>query len=102
MQVCVRVEEDSCVGEALDGGAPAGEEGAELVAVQYCRQAPGGAARQQHLIRGGHPNGEEVLDDGVKYALAPEVDPLARGVAFAGEGRAVAVADHHPVPAVEI
>jgi hypothetical protein len=98
----VRVEEESSVGEALDGGAPAGEEGAELVAVQHHRQCPGGGARQQHLVGGGHPNGEEVLDGGVEDPLAPEIQPGGGVVAFAGEGRAVAVPEHHPVPVVEI
>lgn len=49
-----RVEEEACVGEALDGGAPAagsggGEEGSELVAVQDGRQSTGGGAGEQHL-----------------------------------------------------
>jgi hypothetical protein len=75
----VRVEEEAGVGEALDGGgAGAGvgrprEEGLELVAVQYDGQAAGGAAGEQHLVCGGHPDGEEVPDRGVPDALPAEV-----------------------------
>ena len=77
----VRVEEETGVGEALDGGAPAAgvgvrEEGLELVAVEYHRQAAGRAAGEQHLVCRGHPDGEEVPDDGVPDALAPEVKPI--------------------------
>lgn len=73
----VRVEEESGVGEALDGGGrPSREEGLELVAVQYDGQAAGGAAGEQHLLCGGHPDGEEVPDGGVPDALPPEVEPV--------------------------
>lgn len=41
-------------------------------------------------------------DGGVPYALAPEVKSIGLVVALAGEGCAVAVADLHPVPVVEI
>lgn len=80
----LRVEEEAGVGEALDGGATAraagvgrlGEEGLELVAVQYDRQAAGGAAGEQYLICGGHPDGEQVPDGGVPDALPAEVKPI--------------------------
>ena len=78
----VRVEEEAGVGEALDGGgAGAGvgrlrEEGLELIAVQYDREAAGGAAGEQHLVCGGHPDGEEVPDGGVPDALPAEVKPV--------------------------
>ena len=96
------VEEEACVGEALDGGASAGEEGAELVAVEYRRQPTGGAAREKRPVGRRHPDGEEVLDGFLPNPLPPEVEPgtLVEGVA--GEGGAVAVADLHPVPVVEI
>jgi hypothetical protein len=71
----VRVEEEAGVGEALDGGGVR-EEGLELVAVEYHRQAAGRAAGEQHLVCRGHPDGEEVPDDGVPDALPPEVKPV--------------------------
>lgn len=72
----VRVEEEAGVGEALDDGGGAREEGLELVAVQYDGQAAGGAAGEQHLLCGGHPDGEEVPDGGVPDALPAEVKPV--------------------------
>lgn len=81
----VRVEEESRVGEALDGGVLPGEEGAELVAVQHRRQTPRGAARQQRTVCRGHPDGEQVADGGVPDALAPEADPGGPVQAFARE-----------------
>lgn len=43
-----------------------------------------------------------MADGGLPDALPPEVEPVLPVQAFAGEGRAVAVADLHAVPVVEI
>jgi hypothetical protein len=70
----VRVQEESGVGEALDG-ASGREECAEVVAVQDGRESAGGAAGEQNLARRRHPDGEEVPDCGFPDALAPEIKP---------------------------
>ena len=102
-QTYLHIEEEASVGEAFDGGArAAGEEGAELVAVQDRRQAPRGAAREKHLVGGGHPDGEQVFHGFLPDPLAPEVEPGALVEGVAGEGRAVAVPDLHTVPVVEV